>query len=190
MGKILCYIYENMADFEISLLLHRLRNTGKRSIVSISEDCAPFQAQSGLTYLAEKRIADISLENLEEYDALIIPGGPINPEQNAICPLIRAMLAQGKLVAAICFAPQFLGRAGVLREHHFTTSCSPEKIRQLGCADPFFWENYEACRVVQDGNVITAQGFAFVDFAEKVCDALHVFESEKQKYEQLGRVKE
>lgn len=29
MKKILCYIYEEMADFEISLLLHRLRNTGK-----------------------------------------------------------------------------------------------------------------------------------------------------------------
>ncbi len=34
---ILCYIYDGMADFEITLILHRLKNTGRRQIVTISE---------------------------------------------------------------------------------------------------------------------------------------------------------
>lgn len=188
MGKILCYIYEEMADFEISLLLHRLKNTGKKEIVSISETLETLTAQSGLHYVPDKRIEDV--KDIEEFEALIIPGGPIRNEQNAICPIIRGMLEHRKMVAAICFAPQFLGRAGVLGQYLYTTSCSPEKIKQLGCEDPFDRKNYVNARVICDRNVITAQGYAFVDFAEAVCDALHVFESEKQKWEQLGRVKE
>lgn len=186
--QILCYIYEGMADFEITLLLHRLRGTGKREVVIISENTEPLLAQSGLTYLPEKKIEEIS--DIDEYEALIIPGGPINNEQNAICRIIREMAAKGKLVAAICFAPQFLGRAGLLEEYAYTTSCSEEKIRQLGVKDPMPRENYREERVIRDRNVITAKGYAFVDFAMAVCDYLDIFEDEKMRYEQLGRIKE
>ena len=148
MKKILCYIYEGMADFEISLLLHRLRNTGKREIVAVSEKKEPFTAQLGLHYTADK------------------------------------------LVAAICFAPQFLGRAGILSQYRFTTSCSAQKIRQLGVADPFYRENEVDVRCHTDRNVITAKGYAFVDFALAVCDTLQIFETKQLRYEQLERVKE
>lgn len=188
MGKILCYIYGEMADFEISLLLHRLRNTGKMEIVSISENLHKLTAQSGLSYIPDKTIDEIA--EIKEYEALIIPGGPINNEQNSICELALKMINSGKLVAAICFAPQFLGRAGILDNYKFTTSCSAEKIKSLGCKDPFNRENYVMQRVVKDRNLITAQGYAFVDFAIEVCDYLQIFESEQQAYEQLGRVKE
>lgn len=32
MSTILCYIYPEMADFEVVVLLHRLRNAGRRKI--------------------------------------------------------------------------------------------------------------------------------------------------------------
>lgn len=188
MKKILCYIYDGMADFEISLLLHRLKNTGKYEIVSVSESLDAFYAQSGLRYLPQMKIEDIA--NAKEFDALIIPGGPINNGQNAVCPLAKEMIASEKLVAAICFAPQFLGRAGILRDYRFTTSCSEEKIKSLGVEDPFYRPNYVEARTVLDRNLITAKGYAFVDFAASVCDYLDIFENEQQKYEQLGRVKE
>lgn len=102
------------------------------------------------------------------------------------CKVIR----NNKLVAAICFGPQFLGRAGILKDFKFTTSCSINKIRQLGLKDPFVRENYELKRVVIDRNLITAQGYAFIDFAIVVCDYLEVFETITQKEEQMGRVYE
>lgn len=188
MNKILCYIYDGMADFEISLLLHRLRNTGKREIVSISDEVNVLTAQSGLKYVPDKAIAD--LDGLQDYEALIIPGGPINNHQNGICSVALKMIEQGKLISAICFAPQFLGRAGILKDYAYTTSCSAEKIKQLGCEDPFDRKNYVDARCVLDRNLITAQGYAFVDFAEAVCDYLDIFENEQQRYEQLGRIKE
>lgn len=185
--KILCYIYDGMADFEISLLLHRLRNTGKREIITISENTDKIMAQSGMYYVPQQKIEQI--QDISEYEALIIPGGPVDNEQNAICPLVKAMEESGRLVAAICFAPQFLGRAGVLDKHTYTTSCSAEKIKQLGVKDPYNRDNFVAARTVIDGNVITAQGYAFVDFAACVCRYLNIFESEQQEYEQLGRIK-
>lgn len=188
MNKILCYIYDGMADFEISLLLHRLKNTGKKEIVPVSESLEPFYAQSGLQYIPQMKINDI--DSLDAYDALIIPGGPINNDQNAICPVAKEMIEKNKLTAAICFAPQFLGRAGILQNYQYTTSCSEEKIRSLGCEDPFYRPNYVEARTVCDKNLITAKGYAFVDFAMAVCDYLHIFENEQQKFEQLGRVKE
>lgn len=188
MRKILCYIYEGMADFEISLLLHRLRNTGKREIVSISDNLDRLTAQSGLRYFPDFRIADIAFS--DELEALIIPGGPIDQEQNGICAMASQMLENGKLVAAICFAPQFLGRAGILDRYRYTTSCSMEKIQSLGCEDPFNWNNYVQERVVVDRNLITAQGYAFVDFAKEVCSYLHIFDSAQQEYEQIDRIKE
>ena len=188
MGKVLCYIYEGMADFEITFLLHRLKNTGKKEIVSISNDRKIKQSQSGLSYVPDKMIEDIV--SLETVDALIIPGGPINNSQNEILDLVNRMIENDKLVAAICFGPQFLGRAGVLDKYKYTTSCSADKIIKLGCEDPFNWQNYISKRVVIDRNLITAQGYAFVDFAIAVCRYLNIFESEVQEYEQMGRVKE
>ena len=41
-----------------------------------------------------------------------------------------------------------------------------------------------------DRNLITAQGYAFVDFTMGVCRYLNIFESEQQEYEQVGKVKE
>ena len=188
MGKILCYIYEDMADFEISVLLHRLRNMGGKEICSISETLDPVTAQSGLIYMPERTISDIT--SLDMVEALIIPGGPINNQQNTVCPLARAIVDEGKLLAAICFAPQFAGRAGILAQYHYTTSCSEEKIRQLGCEDPFDRGNYVEKRVVVDRNLITAQGYAFVDFAVEVCRYLKILKKKEQEYEWFGRIKE
>ena len=100
------------------------------------------------------------------------------------------MTDKNKLVAAICFAPQFLGRAGILKQYKYTTSCSEQKIESLGCEDPFYRPNYVETRCIRDRNLITAKGYAFVDFAMEVCDTLGIFENPEQRYEQLERVKE
>lgn len=185
--KILCYVYENMADFEITLLLHRLKNAGKRELLFVSEDIVPIKAQSGLTYLPDAKISDVT--DISEVEALLLPGGSINNEQNEIYLLIQEIVKMKKLVGAICFAPQFLGRAGVLEEYKFTTSCTKKKIKEIGIADPFNWNNYVHQRVVRDRNIITAQGFAFVDFAIEVCKYLNIYDDEEQLKQQLLRVK-
>lgn len=187
MSTILCYIYPDMADFEVIVLLHRLRNAGRRKIITIAETPVEIVSQSGLRCLPDMTIAEAQSLDAE---ALIIPGGPINNDQNAILPLIRRMDAQGRLLAAICFGPQFLGRAGVLDAHRFTTSCTPEHIAAQGVADPFPRINFVDRRALCDGNIITAQGHAFIDFAQEVCRYLHIYADPAQEYNELGKIKE
>lgn len=187
MNTIFCYIYPDMADFEVTILLHRLRNAGGRRILCIAEDMQPVTSQSGLRYLPDLPIADAQAEAAE---ALIIPGGPIDPHRNAILPLLRAMHGQGKLIAAICFGPQFAARAGLLAGRRYATSCTPQMLAAQGLDDPFPRATQVDRRVVRDGNLITAQGHALVDFAQEVCRYLRVYPTPRQEYNELGKLKE
>ena len=57
--------------------------------------------------------------NPAEYDALVLPGGQINPDKLRAEPkaieIIRAFYSSGKTVAAICHAPWLLIEAGIIK---------------------------------------------------------------------------
>ena len=61
---------------------------------------------------------------------------------------------------------------------------------QLNVEDPFHRKNFIMSRTIVDRNVITAQGYAFVDFALEVCRYLKIVETDEQEYELFGRIKE
>ena len=56
MNKILCYVSDEMADFEITLAFHLLKAKGNREIVSVGCNLSPIVSQSGLTYLPNKTL--------------------------------------------------------------------------------------------------------------------------------------
>ena len=184
---ILVYLYPNCADFEIDFTLHRLHQHGGYAIRTIAATKAPLVAQSGMTFLPDACIEDIT--DTSDVDALLIPGGPINNDQNEICALAKRLHDEGKLVCAICFGPQFLGRAGILDEHAFATSCPAWRFPEYGAYDPFPRANERQERVVVDGNLITAKGYAFVDFTREICRDLHVYDNEDQEREMIDSVK-
>lgn len=61
----------------------------------------------------------------EDYDALLLPGGVMNPDQLRIEPtavrFVKAFFDAGKPVAAICHGPQLLIEAGVVRGRRLTS---------------------------------------------------------------------
>ena len=187
MGKILCFFYQGMAEFEVTFAFHRLKNVGQKEIVTISYNREPLQSQSGFIYLPQATVTEAL--TFEDVDALIIPGGPITAQQPELTALIQKLDQEEKLLAAICNGPQFLGRAGILDHHRFTTSCSEEQIRTIGAKDPFPRQNFIKQRVVTDANVITATGRAFVDFAFAVFDRLSIFENKTDLAQLLEDVK-
>jgi protease I len=62
---------------------------------------------------------DIETVDPSSYDALVLPGGQINPDKLRTEPkaieIIRAFYSSGKVVAAICHAPWLLVEAGVIK---------------------------------------------------------------------------
>jgi putative intracellular protease/amidase len=173
MNKILCFVSEEMADFEVTLVLQVLKNVGHREIVTVGYDLSPVVSQAGFTCLPDRTL--VQALDLAEGEALIIPGGPIRLQRDDLTQLIHKIDSDRKLLAAICFGPQYLGRAGILDHHRFTTSCSEDTIKSLQVPDPYPRANFVAERVVRDGHVITAKGGAFVDFAFAIFDYLDIY---------------
>ena len=70
--------------------------------------------------------ADLSLSatSVDDYDAIVLPGGQINPDKLRVEPeaiqRIREFVNSGKIVAAICHAPWLLIEAGVVEGREMT----------------------------------------------------------------------
>lgn len=183
MSKVLCFVSNEMADFEVTLTFQLLRSKGGQEIIPVSTDLSPVVGQTGLTYLPALTLRQAL--DLPEVEGLVIPGGPIRPQPEGLTALIQKLDREKKLLAAICFGPQYLGRAGVLDQHRFTTSCGVETIRALQVPDPYPRRNFVNARVICDGHIITAQGSAFVDFAYAVADYLAAFAGRPGERERL-----
>jgi len=90
-----------------------------------------------------------------DYDALVIPGGVINPDklrlEHDAVEFIRQFAAQKKPIAAICHGPQMLIEAGLVRGRELTSW--PSLRTDLANAGAR-WVDRE---VVQDGTLITSR---------------------------------
>ena len=97
----------------------------------------------------------LSQANPGNYDALLLPGGVINPDKLRMQPdaveFVRAFFNQGKPVAAICHGPWMLVEANVVRGKTVTSWPSLQTdIRNAGG----HWVDQEA---VVDGLVVTSR---------------------------------
>ena len=90
-----------------------------------------------------------------DYDALVLPGGQINPDKlrlnHQVVSFVRDFAHTGKPVAAICHGPWTLIEADVVRGKHMTSWPSLQTDLRNAGAD---WQDSE---VVVDGNFITSR---------------------------------
>ena len=56
MNKVLCFISDEMADFEITFAIHILKAKGGREVIPVGYDVTPVIGQSGLTYLPQRTL--------------------------------------------------------------------------------------------------------------------------------------
>lgn len=93
--------------------------------------------------------------NPSEYDALVLPGGVMNPDRLRIEPaainFIRQFVSSGKTVAAICHGPWTLVEAGVVSGKKMTSWPSLKTDLKNAGAN---WVDQE---VVTDGQFITSR---------------------------------
>ena len=109
--------------------------------------------------------------NVDDYDALVLPGGQINPdllrvEENAI-RLIQAFARAQKPIAAICHAPWLLIEAGLAEGRRMT--CYKSIRTDVINAGAKFAD----CPAVVDGKLITSRcPDDLPDFCNAIIEAL------------------
>lgn len=113
---------------------------------------------------------DYSFENMpKEYEALILIGGNRwdSFEAEQVVPLVQKALDSGKLVGAICGGASFLCAHGFLN-HVKHTGNGLEEPQQWGGERYTNEGGYVNAQAVSDGNVVTANGVAYLEFTREV----------------------
>jgi putative intracellular protease/amidase len=189
MGKVLIYIYDGMADFEITLLAQLLVGDCGMDLLVVSSKTGVVKSKSGMMYMPN---IDMMGVKTNDVDAIIIPGGWLADLDDKLIEIIKELNNENKLIAAICAAPWILAKGDVLKNRKYTTSIVEwlDKHRDFfKMEDPFDRNGYIEARVVRDNNIITAKGVAFIDFAIEVCDYLGLFEDENEKLAFINDIK-
>jgi len=154
-SRILIIATNGFEQAELEVPRDKLREVGAKVDVA-SPDGKEIRGWSekdwGQTVPVDLKIGDAKID---EYDALVIPGGVMNPDElrtdeNAMT-LVKSFLASGKVVAAVCHGPWLLVQADALRGRQATSYKSIRKDLENAGAK---WVDKE---VVTDNGIITSR---------------------------------
>ncbi|MEJ6395148.1 type 1 glutamine amidotransferase domain-containing protein [Gymnodinialimonas sp. 2305UL16-5] len=124
-AKILILSTHGFEQSELEVPLQKLRATGANVQVASPVD-GEIRGWDGGDWGASIPV-DLHLDDVNrfDYDALVLPGGQINPDilrtDDKAVALIKGFVEDGKIVAAICHAPWLLVEAGVVEGREMTS---------------------------------------------------------------------
>jgi protease I len=151
MRKILIMVDEGVEDSEFIYPYYRLQEEGYKVVIVASKARETCIGKHGVPIKSEVSADDV---NVEEYDALIIPGGRA-PDRMRInenlVKIVKEAYDKGKVIAAICHGPQMLIEANVLRGKKAT--CWKSVATDLKNAGAKYIDK----PIVVDGNIITSR---------------------------------
>ncbi|WP_275786428.1 type 1 glutamine amidotransferase domain-containing protein [Pararhizobium gei] len=154
-SKILILATHGYERSELRVPLDKLKKTGAQvKVASIEKD--PIKSWDekdwGDTVDVDLLAKDVKLE---DFDALVLPGGQINPDvlrhDEDAMRIVREFVQSGKVVAAICHAPWLLIEADALRGRNATSYASIKTDMKNAGA------NWSDEPVVTDKGIITSR---------------------------------
>lgn len=172
-------IYEGFAQFEVVLASYFLGT--KTDIVTVGIDEKTVASSEGFLTTPHITLSQIDIDEIKTF---IIPGGdPEKLNSDKLLDLIKSLSSKNKVIGAICAGTLQLAKAGVLNGKKYTTVFNIEENTEFP-RDSFNNEN-----IVIDGNIITAKGNAYVDFALKIAEINDIFENEEDYQETVNYFK-
>lgn len=168
-SKILIIATHGFEQSELEVPRDKLKAAGAEVTVA-SPDGKPINGWDHTDW-GRPAAADIKISDAQEsdYTALVIPGGVMNPDKLRVnadaMKLVKAFLASGKPVAAICHGPWLLVQADALKGRKATSYPSIRKdVENAGA----HWVDE---KVVVDDGIITSRSPADIDaFVKKIVE--------------------
>ena len=138
----------------------------EKEIVTFSAGREPVKSEDGFTILPDKAFEEF---RREDFDCLVLPGIweplPVMLDERNIRFLEQFRGDRSLVIAAISSSPLLLGKAGLLDGRRFTHGVFEEFMDAFPVMPR---EGIVRTFMVEDGNLITAYGGAFREFAAAV----------------------
>ncbi|MBN2556723.1 MAG: DJ-1/PfpI family protein [Anaerolineales bacterium] len=158
--NIAVFYYDGFSEFEIVLACLFFK---EHNVISVALENREYRSEGRQRFCVDQIVHEVDLESL---DLLIIPGGAPAPlvDNLELKNFVENLIARDKKVAGICGGASLLAGLGVLKGKKCTGMSSgmdPDAPSSRYFSESTFLDEH----VVVDGNIITAQGQAYVEFA-------------------------
>ncbi|MHC1680101.1 MAG: DJ-1/PfpI family protein [Methanomassiliicoccales archaeon] len=174
--RIFYLLYDGYAGFE---LVFSANNLVRFKTATVGFGRSPCRSLENLW-----TVVDLDVEELdpEKVDLLIIPGGhpsdiindpKVKEKVGIFLEKVREIDRRGGKLAAICGGPEWLATAGVLDERRCTHS---QEKPAITFEKAIFTNEY----LTVDGNIITAKGQAYAEFAVEMGRQMGIYNSEDE----------
>ena len=176
--KIALFYYDGFSEFEVVLIALFFR---QHDLITVALEKREYRSEENQRFLVDQVLPDVDVDSI---DLLVIPGGDPTPliENRELKSLIGALISRNKKVAGICGGTCLLAGMGFLIGKRCTGLSSG--VTPASSYYPYFAESTISDEhVVVDGNIITAQGQAYVEFAVELARQMNLCSNEED-YEQ------
>ncbi|MCL2136691.1 MAG: DJ-1/PfpI family protein [Coriobacteriia bacterium] len=174
---VLFVLVDEFADHEYPFLASSLQDGIKElqspyevKTLAVSKD--PLKSMGGFTILPDYSINDCP----DDFSALVLIGGNTWRDTKAklFAPLLKDSMDKGRIVGAICDATVFMGMNALLNTKKHTSNTLSD-LMAAGKDSYTGQNNYQYEQAVRDGNLVTANGSAYLEFTAEVLEALDAF---------------
>lgn len=170
------FVFDGMADWEAAFAIAGINNPqfqrqpGRYRVVTVGSTTNPVTSMGGMRTLPDISISEIEINRAA---MLVLPGGSLWESESCadILDAARTFRIRGVPVAAICGATLALARAGMLDDFHHTSN-SRNYLAASGYRGAGFYCDVPA---IADEGLITASGFASVEFAREIFRELGLY---------------
>lgn len=177
---VLFVILDKYADWEYAFLAASLQGsimdkTSPYDVRTVSVTKDPIMSIGGFTTIPDHDVSDVP-----DHDGIVLIGGMSWRTEDAkkVVPLVKDACSKGKVVGAICDATVFMGMNGMLNDRKHTSNTLGDLSAAAG-SNYTGSERYVNEQAVRDGNLVTANGTAYLEFCKEMLVALDAY---PQKY--------
>ena len=166
MKKVALLIFPEFSIQEVASLMYIFRWFYDTKTVTFSSSKKPVYSEEGIAIMPEKTFEEF---NKDDYYCLVLPGCSDFKEvltDEKLFMFLHSFKEDNKFViGAICGGPILLSLAGLLDNKKFVSSSYYEMNKGLSAIN---YDNFTFQPVVVDGNIVSAVGDAFREFAIEI----------------------